>query len=250
MDAKKLKSGKKIESEWIPLQNNDGTSMSNIIDSVLSYYGKLQSQVTTKGTLKYAADHLKDAGREKKYTKIIADKWNLPDNIITDTINGVKAFVVLPLLSDMYGTERKKKEIQKELSSIHKLIMDIETGSIDTLEITLKATIKGVSSDIHLKSGAVVRKIFECLKSLPKAEIKQQSKGRPKGVSLEIRMQKHIAKKIQETDSSLFKSQNELCEFIGYCFIAAGIYEEEISIKKQSEFKEDLISKIKYLLKD
>ena len=97
-----------------------------------------------------------------------------------------------------------------------------------------------------------VRKIFECIKSLPKAEIKQQPKGRPKGVSLEIRMQKLCVKKIQETYSSLFKSQNELCKFIGYCFVAAGIYMDENefydSLLKNPTYGDYLIQNIKALL--
>jgi hypothetical protein len=251
MDARKLKSGYKIESKLIPLLNDD-KSVQNIFDSILSYSGKLKGQDTDKSQLKYASDHLKDKGRVKEYTKIIADKWNIPESKIIDAINCVIFFVKVPMLNDGYGAERRKAEVKKELSDIANLINKIETGSIDTLEISLKATGKSVPGDVHLISDAVVRKIYECLKSFPKPKIEQKTKGRPKGVEPETRQQKYCAKKIKETYMALFDSDNDLYEFTGLCFVAAGIYMEENefynSHLNNPTYRDYLIQKIKSLL--
>jgi hypothetical protein len=270
MDAKKLNSGKKIESKLIPLLNDD-RSVSNIFDSILQYSGKLKGQETDKSQLKYAVDHLKDAGRMKEYTKIIADndKWTIPEAKIIDVINFVRIYILSPIFNDGYGAERRKAErileTKKELSKIHNLINDVEAGSIDTLEITLKATSKSVPNNIPLESDIVVTKIFECLKSLLNdfkslpnfvsfAEINQNPKGRPKGIEPETRQQKYCANKIREEYSSLFDSQNDLYEFTGLCFVAAGIYQTESDYNiefsnsgKYDSYRDYLISKIKSL---
>lgn len=250
MDAKKLKSGYKIENKLIPLSNNK--SVTDNIDFILSYYDEQLGHETKARSLKNAADHFMDGGRAKEYTKIIADKWDMPEKKIIQEINYVRFIIKFLMINDRYGVEKRNPDVKDELSKIHNLINEIEAGSIDTLEITLKATGKAVPGDVHLISDAVVRKIFECLKSLPKVEIKPRSKGRPKGVEPEIQVQRDCAKKIIETYSSQFKSQNKLYEFIGYIFVAAGIYMDENEFYdlelKNPTYKDYLIQKIKSLL--
>ena len=66
-------------------------------------------------------------------------------------------------------------------------------------------------------------------------------------------MQKLCANKIKEIYSSLFKNQNDLCEFIGYCFVAAGIYMEENEFydkpNEYTTYRDYLIQNIKALFK-
>lgn len=252
MDAKKLKSGYKIESKLIPVAKFTGKSLSDQIDFILSYYDKLLGHETKARSLNYAADHFGDEGRAKEYSKIIAEKWNIPEEKIIHEIYFVIFFVKLLMINDRYGVDKINSKEKSELSKKHNLINEIEAGSIDTLEITLKATGKGVSSDVQLKSDAVVRKIFECLKSLPEAEINPRSKGRPKGIKPETYIQSECAKEIRETYSSQFVSQNELYEFIGYIFVAAGIFMDENefynSQLENPTYGDYLIQKIKSIL--
>lgn len=256
MDAKKLKTGykKEIESKLIPL-SNFGNNLSDNIDYMLSFYDEQLGHETKNQSLNYAANHFKDGGRAKEILKIIPNKSNIPDEKIIHEIDFVRFHVFSLMINDRYGVEKRNPDVKDELSKIHNLINEIEAGSIDTLEITLKATGKAVPVDVHLISDAIVRKIFECLKSLPKSEIKPRSKGRQSGVTPEIQMQRYCAEKIKETYSSQFESQNKLYEFIGYIFVAAGIYQTEADYQieysnsgKYDSYRDYLISKIKSLI--
>lgn len=92
MDAKKLRSGYKIENKLIQLLNND-KSVSENIDLILSYDDELLGHESKVRSLNYAANHFKDGGRAKEYSKIIADKWNIPNDKIIYEINKVR-FVI------------------------------------------------------------------------------------------------------------------------------------------------------------
>jgi hypothetical protein len=240
----------------IPVGEITGDNFSERIDSMFSYYDNLLGHKAKASSLNYAADHFRDKERAKEYTKIIADTWNIPEEEIIHEVYQVIFMVKFLMINDVYEISKKKYiEEQTELFKIHNLINKIEAGSVNTLEITLKATGKGVSSDVQLKSDATVRIIFEYLKMLPKAKIKPRSKGRQPGVTPEIQVQRNCAAKIKETYSSQFKSKNKLYEFIGYIFVAAGIYQTDDDYKieysnsgKYDSFRDYLISKIKSLI--
>lgn len=261
MDAKKLKSDYKVDKiEMIPVVELTGKSREKVIDTLSSYYDNLLGHEAKARSLNYAADHFRDKERAIEYSKLIADKWNIPEEKIIHEVYDVIFMVKFLMINNLYDADKRFNEEQTELFKIHNLINKIEAGSIDTLEITLKATGKGVSSDVKLKVEPTVRPIFEYLKLFPKAKIKPHSKGRPKGMESETYTQSECAKAIREKYSSLFDSQNDLYEFIGYIFVAAGIFmdEKEYKIEYDNSGKYDsdgnpsfrtyLISKIKSLI--
>jgi hypothetical protein len=251
MDAKKLNSEYKIKSKLIPLLNED-TNLSENIDLLLSHFDEQFGHETKSSSLNYAANHFKDGGRAKEYSKIIADKWNMPEDNIIYEINFVRFHVKVLMIKNLYGADKIVEKEKEEVSVIRKLVDEIEAGSIDTLEITFKATGKGVSNNVRLESDAIVTKLFECLKSLPKEEIKTRSKGRPKGEKPETYTLKECAKEIKKKYSPQIIVKNELCEFIGYIFVAAGIFMDENEFYDQDngyqKYRDYLIQKIKALL--
>ncbi len=252
MKGKNLKLGQHAKSMEIRIEGKrlDSTSL---INSIVANFD-LRAIHNASKTLKFAVNHLKDKGRLKYYSKLISEKWNVPETQIIDEINLVKFIVLIPLLNNLYYKETQKKDIASELNAIHDLIKQLESGPF-TLEIKLKATINSIPKDVQIKSDFLVTRIFKFLNSLPKVEISQTEKrkrGHPQGSILEIQNKKKCAKELYNRYSNSIEGKNNICEFIGYIFIGAGIFEDEKTFnqaKHISEFRESLLSKVKALLK-
>jgi hypothetical protein len=257
MDAKRL-IHRKQKNGLIPLSDETliDKSPSNVLADVLNLGINLHGLNTASIKLQSAITKIQDRKRLQEYISDIARKWEIDANAVSNEIQFVIMLVLFPMLQDRYNSHTEARETKRELADIKTLINKIEDGSIKTFEITLKATVKGVSENVQIKSSMVVGSIYKCLKSLPDVEIKAKTKGRPKGTpALENVQMKYCAELLKKGYSS--KLDINVYEFIGDIFEATGLYYDEAEfidklIEKQLKYeslKDYKVSSVKALLR-
>lgn len=257
MDAKRLLY-RGPKNGMIPLSPETlrDLNASNVLTDIINSGIKLHGLNTASKKLLSAIDKVQDRERLKEYTRDIAEKWKIEEIAVSNAIQTVILMVLIPMLQDRYNARAEAKEAKKELADIKTLLKKIEDGSVKTFEITLKATVKGVSENVQIQSSMVVGSIYKCLKSLPDVEIKTKTKGRPKGTpALENVQMKYCAELLKKGYSS--KLDINVYEFIGDIFEATGLYYDEAEfidklIEKQLKYeslKDYKVSSVKALLR-
>lgn len=257
MDAKRL-IYRGPKNGMIPLSPETlrDLNASNVLTDIINSGIKLHGLNTASKKLLSAIDKVQDRERLKEYTRDIAKKWEIEEIAVSNAIQTVILVVLIPMLQDRHNARAEAKEAKKELADIKALLNRIEDGSVKTFEITLKATVKGVSENVQIQSSMVVGSIYKCLKSLPDVEIKAKTKGRPKdSPALENVQMKYCAELMKKCFSS--ELDTNVYEFIGDIFEATGLYYDEAEfidklIEKQLKYeslKDYKVSSVKALLR-